>query len=538
MPRSLAKALCASVAALGAAAATLPSTAVADAMMSEAAPSRAISVPKDKSLSFRLDEPATKIVVAQPDIAEVVATTDRSFYVRGVTPGATNLLVYGAGGRLMEVIDVNVGFDGALLQRDLAAALPGENIHVQNLGQGLLLTGVASTSSAAEKALAMAQKFAPDAASSNLIVKASQEVVLEVRVMEAGRTALQDIGFSGSVTSTNTTANWGSGLIGNIPANGILSWTNRLGATTLNASIDALEEKGVVHTLAKPNLVAVSGGKASFLAGGEFPYPVPQQASVGSNTSNITIDFREYGVKLKFQPVVQDNGLIRLAVNPEVSQLDQANAIKIGGVQIPGLITRKADTTVEIRDGDSLAIGGLFQHTYTNDLRQFPVLGSIPVIGSLFRSARWNKGETELVIIVTPHIVTASDFDRAKRTASATIGEKEPGAFDFVINGQSFTGQLGRDLISPPGLPGPVAAAQPPAATAFAKAQAPAPTVVAAATTKAPAAPAPQKVAKAAIPPGAPAPKPARGDDSPTALANPKPQLRGEIFPQAPSTGK
>jgi pilus assembly protein CpaC len=297
-----------------------------------------------------------------------------------------------------------------------------------------------------------------------------------------------------------------------------------------------------VHTLAKPTLVAVSGGKASFLAGGEFPYPVPQQAAVGSNVSNITIDFREYGVKLKFQPFVQDNGLIRLAVNPEVSQLDQANAIKIGGVQIPGLITRKADTTVEIRDGDSLAIGGLFQHTYTNDLRQFPVLGSLPVIGSLFRSARWNKGETELVIIVTPHVVTASDFDRAKRTAAASIGEKEPKAFDFVVNGEAFKGQLNRDLAAPPGPPGPVAAAQPPAATALARAAAPPVVVAAAAPAKAqPAAPTaaqPRKLAKAVIPPGAPTPKPAPGDDSPAALANPKPQLRGEILPQAASTGK
>ncbi len=481
MPSSLAKALCASVAALTAVTAVAPAPALADAMMSEAAPSRAISVPKDKSLSFRLDEPATKIVVAQPDIAEVVATTDRSFYVRGITPGSTNLLVYGPGSRLMQVIDVNVGYDGAMLQRDLTTALPGEDIHVQSLGQGLLLTGVASTQSVATRAMAMAEKFAPDSASSSLIVRASQEVVLEVRVLEAGRSALQDIGFSGSITSRNTTANWGSGLIGNAPANGVVAWTNHLGSVTVNANIEALEEKGVVRTLAKPNLVAVSGGKASFLAGGEFPYPVPQQLN------EVTIQFREYGVKLNFAPIVQDNGLVRLGVAPEVSQLDQANAIKINGIQVPGLITRKADTTVEMKDGDSLAIGGLFQHTYNNDIRQFPVLGSIPVIGTLFRSARWNKAETELIIIVTPHVVTADDFARAKKTAS--IGEKEPHPFDFVVNGNSFQQPMARDLA------GPVP----------------------------PAAPAGQPVAKAA--PAAMPPAPA-------------PQLRGEIVPKAVSTGK
>jgi pilus assembly protein CpaC len=605
MPRSLAKALCASVAALTAVTAVLPSTAVADAMMSESAPSRVIAVPKDKSLSFRLDEPATKIVVAQPDIAEVVATTDRSFYVRGVAPGATNLLVYGLGGRLMEVIDVNVGFDGALLQRDLAAALPGEDIHVQTLGQGLVLTGTASTESVAKHAMAMAEKFAPDSASSSLLVRASQEVVLEVRIMETNRTALQDIGFSGAINSQNTTANWGSGLIGNVPANGIISWTNHIGSLTLNASIQALEEKGTIRTLAKPNLVAVSGGKASFLAGGEFPYPVPQNASVGSNSSLITIAFREYGVKLNFQPLVQDNGLVRMEVNPEVSQLDQANAIKIGGVQIPGLISRKADTTVEMRDGDSLAIGGLFLHNYTNDLRQFPVLGSLPVLGTLFRSARWNRGETELIIIVTPHVVTARDFDQAKRTTS--LANPEPHPFDFVVNGNAYSEPMSRELRVPMGLPSapttqgapPVARASVPAASApvaktvAAKPPAPVKTAVAApAKAAAPVAPPAQQVAKAAAPtapaavaqtaakaaaptapasvqkqvaktaavPAAPtqtAPAPAPQQVSkvtlppvtaPTRLAAAdlkaapsmtyQPQLRGEIVPQAPSTGK
>ena len=173
--------------------------------------------------------------------------------------------------------------------------------------------------------------------------------------------------------------------------------------------------------------MAVSGGKASFLAGGEFPYPVPQ------GLNQITLEFRQYGVKLNFTPTVQDNGLIRLAVAPEVSQLDQANSLKINGVQVPGLITRKADTTVEIKDGDSLALGGIFMHTYNNDLRQFPGLGDIPILGALFRSARWARNETELMIIVTPHIVTARDFEKAAKTVD--VAGKEPTAAAFMING-------------------------------------------------------------------------------------------------------
>jgi pilus assembly protein CpaC len=457
MSRNLATALCATAALLTASLAGSP--ALADAMAPEQAPTRVISVPKDKSQSFRLDEPATKIVVAQPDIAEVVATTDRSFYVRGIGVGSTNLLVYGPGGRLLQVIDVRVGYDAKALQSDLSIAFPGEDVHVQTLGEGVLLTGTVSTDSVATRAKVLADKFAPDGgATSVLLVRASQEVVLEVRVMEATRSALQDVGFSGTITSGNLGMNFGSGLIGNVPANGEVRFSTHAGRNGIDLQLQALEDKGIVRTLARPNLVAVSGGKASFLAGGEFPYPVPQNAAVGSNTSTIGIDFRPYGVKLNFQPIVQDNGLIRLAVNPEVSQLDQANGIKIGGVQIPGLITRRADTTVEIRDGDSLAIGGLFLHDYTNDIRQYPGLGSIPVLGALFRSSRWKRDETELVIIVTPHIVTATDFERAAKTTS--IGEREPlsGSVQF-LGKESNDKPMSRDLRGPIGMLPPLAPA-------------------------------------------------------------------------------
>ncbi len=451
MSRNLATALCATAALLTAGLAATP--AFADSMASETAPSRTISVPKNKSLSFRLDEPATKIVVAQPDIAEVVATTDRSFYVRGIDVGSTNLLVYGPGGRLLQVLDVRVGYDAQALQGDLTTAFPGEDLHVQTLGEGVLLTGTVSTDSVATRAKTLADKFAPDGgATSALLVRASQEVVLEVRVMEATRSALMDAGFQGQIKSGNLTANYGSGLIGNTPANGIIGFATHAGPNGVDLAIQALEEKGIVRTLARPNLVAVSGGKASFLAGGEFPYPVPQSSGAfvpgqPQYASMITIEFRSYGVKLNFSPTVQDNGLIRLAVAPEVSQLDQTNALKIAGIQVPGLITRRADTTVEIKDGDSLAIGGLFFHNYANDIRQYPGLGSLPVLGSLFRSARWKRDETELIIIVTPHVVTARDFDKAKTTV---ITGKEPGTADFMLMGtESVDHPMAHDLVGP-----------------------------------------------------------------------------------------
>jgi pilus assembly protein CpaC len=207
-----------------------------------------------------------------------------------------------------------------------------------------------------------------------------------------------------------------------------------VGHTSIDVQLAALEAKGVVRTLARPNLVALSGEKASFLAGGEFPYPVPQAASNGITT--VTLEFRKYGVKLDFTPNVQDSGLIRLEVEPEVSKLDQTNSIRVSGFVIPGLITRTTHTTVELRDGASLAIGGLYQRDYQNDQQQLPVLGDIPVLGSLFRSTRWRRAETELIIIVTPRLVEASDFEKSKAITSLPGGE--PSERDLLLNGKSM----------------------------------------------------------------------------------------------------
>ena len=398
MTRPLAAALAAALALAAAGPAT------ADAFPSESAASRTISVPKNKSASFRLDGPASRIVVAQPDTAQIVATTDRSFYVRGKALGATNLLVYGAGGELMEVIDVQVGYDTAALQTDLAAALPGEMIAVRSLGQGVLLTGEVSNTSVAARAKGLAEKFAPEAVTSALTVRASQQVVLEVRVIEAGRSTLKDLGFN-IQAANNSTFSFasGSGVLGNSAPQGVLSLGGAVGTARVDVQLQALEEKGVIRTLARPNLVALSGEKASFLAGGEFPFPVP------SGRDQVSIEFKPFGVKLGFQPVVQDNGLIRLAVSPEVSALDSRTSLRINGFDVPSLTVRRADTVVELRSGESFAVAGLFQQDYVNAVRQIPGVGDLPVLGALFRSARWKRQETELVIIITPRLATAAE---------------------------------------------------------------------------------------------------------------------------------
>lgn len=430
MSRTLAGAVAATFALLTA----LP--AAADVFPAESAPSRVIHVPRDKSLSFRLDTPASKIVVAQPDTAEIVATTDHSFYVRGREYGATNLLVYGPGGRLKEVIDVRVGYDAVALEDDLRRALPGEEVRVQTLGEGLLLTGLVSTPSVAARAKALADRYAPDAVTSTLTVQAAQQVVLEVRVLEATRSALQDFGLSGLIRGNDFVFGYGNGVLGNSAPNGVLQISGRSGSVSFDLELQALEEKGVIRTLARPNLVAVSGEKASFLAGGEFPYPVPQ------DLDKITLEFRTYGVKLDFQPFVQDNGLIKLVVAPEVSQLDPANALRVNGISVPGLITRRTSTTVELKSGDSFAVAGLLQNDYQNMVRQFPVLGDIPVLSALFRSSRWKRNETELVIVVTPRLATATDVTAGR---DATVGGDDPSSIDLILMGKALDKPLTRN---------------------------------------------------------------------------------------------
>jgi len=413
------------VLALGAA-----SPAGADTFPSETAPSRTITVPRNKSLSFQLDEPASRIVVAQPETAQIVATTDHSFYVRGKALGSTNLLVYGGGGRLMEVIDVRVGFDASALQNDLARALPGEKIAVNNLGEGLLLTGDVSTTAVAARAKIYADKFAPDAVTSALTVRSSQQVILEVRIIEAGRSALQDIGFNLGASGTRFDFASGTGLIGASQPQGVLQIRGVTGLTSLDVTLRALETKGTIRTLARPNLTALSGEKSSFLAGGEFPFPIPN----GNNT--VAIDFRPFGVNLAFQPTVQDNGLIRLQVSPEVSQLDPRNSLRISGFDVPSLTVRRASTTVELRDGESFAIAGLLQQDYINSVNQLPGAGNIPVLGALFRSSRWQRQETELVIIVTPRLAGPADF--AARPDTPLLAGHEPGAIELFMTGKAL----------------------------------------------------------------------------------------------------
>jgi len=416
-------------------------TAAAQTLASEPVLRRTIHVPRDKSLQFRLPGPASKIVIAQPEIAKVTATSDSSFYVQGIEFGSTNMLIYSRGGALAEVIDIRVGYDSDGLQQDLTAAFPNEPIKVRNLGEMLMLTGNISNSGVQNGAEKLAAKYAPDAVLSRLTIENSQQVILEVRILEASRQALQDMGVNLSVFNDSFAVLTGQGLIGIAPPHTTIGSHGGSGATTIDTALQALEEKGALRTLARPNLVAISGQRASFLAGGEFPFPVP------ADNNKITIEFRPYGVKLNFVPNVQDNGWIRMAVEPEVSQLDFANALTIQGIVVPGLSVRRANTTLELKPGDTFAMAGLFQRNYENAVQQTPWLGNVPILGSLFRSARWKRSETELLILVTPRLATPAD--RAAPQIDALPG-KEVSKSDLFLMGKSHDRPLIRDAGQPP----------------------------------------------------------------------------------------
>jgi pilus assembly protein CpaC len=392
-----------------------------------------IVVPKDKSAAFRLDYPASQIVVAQPDTLSLVATTDRSFYVRGKALGVTNILIYDAQHRLSQVVDVRVGYDVDSLQSDLAAALPGEHITAANFADGILLTGEVSTPSIAARAAAIAERYAPKNVESELTVRASQQVQVDVRILEASHSAIRDLGFNINVQSlSGFNFSTGSILPSGIAPQGTVGFSHQFGAWNVDANLQALEQKGAIRELARPNLVAMSGQEASFLAGGEFPVPIP------NGTLGTTIQFQQFGVKLNVTPVVEDNGEIQLKVSPEVSELDPKDGVNIQGFQVPAISMRRASTQIELRDGESFAIAGLFQRNYSNTINQLPGATNLPVLGALFRSSDYQRNETELVIIVTPHLSSAvTNVNDLPNPLKETAEES---AIDVILDGKSVSG--------------------------------------------------------------------------------------------------
>ncbi|HEY6257648.1 MAG TPA: type II and III secretion system protein family protein [Xanthobacteraceae bacterium] len=391
---------------------------------------RHVVVTLNKSRTFRIDKPFSTAVVGSPDIADVLPMTDRSLYVQGKKVGTTNVSVYDQSMTLVGVLDVEIALDDRNLQEKIESATGTRGIRVSSTNGQVVLSGQASDAVAADRALAVAKALSPNGVINAMNISPSQQVLLKVRFLEASRDGGRQLGvnwFGGNAAGTRGFNTGQGGLVNGTPTNAtpgaltVLQTAGTLAGTTsgpfgvalanvinsngtsIDVLVTALETKGLVRRLAEPNLMALSGDTARFLAGGEFPVPIAATSANGIVTP--TIEFKPFGVRLSFTPTVLAKGIINLRIAPEVSELDFANAVTISGTTIPSLVTRNALTTVELRDGQSFAIAGLLQ---ANDLRarsQIPWIGSVPVLGTLFSSNNYLKHETDLVIIVTPYLV-------------------------------------------------------------------------------------------------------------------------------------
>jgi pilus assembly protein CpaC len=361
--------------------------------------SAAITIPIGKSENVHTDGAFSDVVVADPETADVVPLTDHSVSILGKKIGATRISLYGEGKRLVGLVDVEVSYDTVRLSAAIARQFPHAKIRVSSLNGRLMLSGSAPDGLTVDKAMTFAKQFGPDVVNS-IQVSAPQQVLLAVRFIEVSRTASRELGISWKVVGQNVNAAIGTGALvsGNAPFGTILANVIK-GGTNVDALIQALEQRQVARSLAEPNLVALSGDTANFLAGGEFPFPV--SASLGT----VTIEWKRFGVGLAFTPTVLGDGQINLKIEPEVSQLDPTNVVQVGNVAVPSLIVRRANTTVELRDGQSFAMAGLLQNTGNANFQQLPWLADVPVLGALLRSTQYQKKETDLVIIVTPHLV-------------------------------------------------------------------------------------------------------------------------------------
>lgn len=387
-----------------------------------------LEVRRGKSAVVEADSAFATIVVADPEIAEAMATSNRSFFLRGKKPGSTTVLVYNSAGAITELIEVEVMLGLEELRGDLKRLLPGEPIDVYPVHDGVFLDGRVTTAAAAEMALQLAERHVPGGVANGLSVGQSQQVMLEVRFLEASRSAIREIGFGNSIDANDFQSSTDGGTVSGLAAKTVALFTN-VGGENVDLQIRALEEKGVIRTLAEPNLVALSGDTASFLAGGEFPIPV------ASKDNEITIEFKKFGVSLDFTPTVLGEGLVNLRVRPEVSSIDRANGIRTESIEIPGISVRRADTTVELHDGQAFAVAGLLQNNYSNDVRQTPWLGNVPVLGSLFSSKRFQRNESELVIIITPRLVQPAPHP--DQLATPLDAFSEPSETDFFLLGKT-----------------------------------------------------------------------------------------------------
>ena len=428
----------------------------------EGSASAPLNVPMNRAVVVESDVPFSELSIANPGIADISTLSDKSIYVLGKTPGRTTLTLLGPDGKLISNIDVHVTPDIAEFKERLQQILPGEKIEVRTANDGIVMSGTVSSTAKLDRALDLAERYAPKRVSNLMGVGGTQQVMLKVRFAEMQRSVSKNLSSSLAVSGgkdfgvsgeTGTWLNDGNGIKGDSitardNANSAVAFGFSAGSLEFAVLLEALESKGVVRTLAEPNLTALSGQEARFLAGGEYPIPV-------TDNDGITIQYKPFGVELNFTPTVVDGDIINLVINAAVSSIDTTTAVTASGFSVNAFKRRETSTTVEMRDGESFAIAGLLQDDFRDLNGQVPWLGDIPIIGALFRSAEYQRAQSELVIIVTPHLVTptrgealALPTDRVKLPSEkdlflfVNVAGKQKGAAGDVAR-QDFSGSYG-----------------------------------------------------------------------------------------------
>ena len=401
-----------------------------------------------KGRLIHLESPAAGVFIGDPTVADVQVRSPTMVYLIAKGQGSTTLMAVGDHDQTLVNMEVTVGYNLTQLREDLKRLAPGGDIEVGSSNKALVLSGVVGSVGEAETVRSIALRYVPDPDHLvNLLrVDAPNQVNLRVRVVEVSRDVIKAFGVNWTGVTTSGNFHFGAATgIGGVaglnpvagapqPVTGLPGLTSllsgfKVGSVDINAVIDALDAEGLVTVLAEPNLTAVSGATASFLAGGEYPIPVPQ------GLGQVTVQFKNYGVSLESVATITDDGRIRLTVRPEVSQLSNTGAASVNGVTVPALTTRRAETTVDMASGQSFAIAGLIRNAVTHDIQKVPGLGNMGVLGALFRSDRFERSDTELVIIVTPYIVRPSNH----RLATPVDGYVAPTDAARLRDGADYT---------------------------------------------------------------------------------------------------
>jgi len=390
---------------------------------------QALHVFVGKSVVINMQAPVTRVLSSNPGVIDTLATTPTQIVVEGKAPGQSSLILWDNAGH-SQILDVTVEVNISRLKTAIAQAFPGERINIQSDGAHLLLTGTVSDPRVSDEVAKMAAAYSANVVNSLVLAPVHEhQVLLEVKFAEVDRTKLEQFGINlfstgaGNTPGTVSTQQFSPpSLQGQLskPIGQSSSGQTTAGFTTsfqlnnllniflfrpdlnLGATISDLETRSVLEILASPNLLALNGQKADFLAGGEFPFPVVQG---GANVGAVTIQFRPFGVKLDFTANVGPDRVIRMHIAPEVSTLDFTQAITISGFTVPAISTRRAETEIELKDGQSFGIAGLLDNRATVQLSKLPGIGDIPILGNFFRSRSVNRTNSELLVLVTPRIV-------------------------------------------------------------------------------------------------------------------------------------